>query len=399
MENVGIVCEYNPFHSGHKHQISLLREGGAKCIICVMSGNFTQRGEPAIADKYTRAKMAISEGADIVLELPFPYCSLSAEGFSRAGVYILSALGADTLSFGCECGSVSKLTHAAGIISGKEFQERFAELQKSVCGSTSAFFEAYKSVTGENADFSSNDILGISYIRAISELESNMTPHAILRTGNAYNDNILKSGYPSATAIRESLSSSGADKLENYIPSCALDCLECAIDNKDAPVFAQTMREHVLMFFRLNSPEEISMRATSLCSGSEIPDNGDGIVNRLCSIAKSAVDADDFYAQIYNSKHTDSRIRRVILYSLLGVSDGVKDMLPPYTLLLGATETGRNYLSKVRKNSNIPIITKPADIPESKIKLLTQRADSLYAQLMPRKISGDYFAKKSPFII
>ena len=113
MKTVGIVCEYNPFHNGHAHQIELLRQNGFELVVCAMSGNFTQRGELAIADKYTRAESAVRCGADIVVELPFPFSSFSAEGFSRAGVHILSSLGVDTLSFGSESADLTLLSRAA----------------------------------------------------------------------------------------------------------------------------------------------------------------------------------------------------------------------------------------------------------------------------------------------
>ena len=140
MKAVGIVCEYNPFHKGHEHQIRLLREKGAETVICAMSGNYTQRGELAVADKYTRAESALRCGADLVVELPFPYSSLSAEGFCRAGVHILSSLGCDTLCFGSECADETLLAKAAEVVSREDFVTAYAEVQKSA-GSAKAYFD------------------------------------------------------------------------------------------------------------------------------------------------------------------------------------------------------------------------------------------------------------------
>jgi predicted nucleotidyltransferase len=131
MKTVGIVCEYNPFHTGHARQIDILRKSGAEVIICAMSGNFSERGELTVADKYTRAEAAVRCGADIVVELSFPYSSLSAEGFCSAGVHILSSLGCDTLSFGSESSDVALLRRAADIVASPEFVSDYAEICKN----------------------------------------------------------------------------------------------------------------------------------------------------------------------------------------------------------------------------------------------------------------------------
>ena len=138
MKATGIICEYNPIHSGHIRQIEYAKSQGADVIVCVMSGNFTQRGEFAIADKYTRAKAAIKAGADVVFELPFPFSSMSAEFFARAGVYILSKLGVDTICFGHECDSIETLKKTADILANPDFIEKLN--QKNEQGNAKGFF-------------------------------------------------------------------------------------------------------------------------------------------------------------------------------------------------------------------------------------------------------------------
>ncbi len=401
MKIAGIVCEYNPFHNGHKYQIDTLRASGAECIVCVMSGNYVQRGEPAMLDKYTRAEMAIKCGADIVLELPFPYSCLSAEQFARAGVYILDAVGVDTLSFGSECGNIDKLAHAAKIISSEEFKGKFSLLQKSNSGSAAAFFEAYEQVSGQAADFKSNDLLGISYIRAINEFESKITPFVIKRVGGGYTDVSVDCAMPSAMAIRGLINNGEIDQkaLENIMPSKATEALAAAFASNTAPVTEDVLFPYIQSFFRLHSPDEIKSRATSLCCGDSILDDGDGICNRICGSAMQSKNAEEFYKNLFNSRYTDTRIKRVILYSLLGVSDVFRNSLPEYTTLLGANACGREYLSSIRKNAKINIVTKPSDAPDGLQTKLSHRADSLYTLLMPEVQKGDYFIKKSPFII
>ena len=401
MKNAGIVCEYNPFHNGHKYQIDTLRKSGAECIICVMSGNYTQRGEPAMFDKYTRAEAAIKCGADVVLELPFPYSSLSAEQFARAGVYILDAVGVDTLSFGSECGDTYKLSSAAKVISSAEFGERFSSLQKTVNGTTSAFFEAYEQVSGEKADFKSNDLLGISYIRAINEFESQMQPFVIKRIGGGYTDTAVDGSLPSAMAIRKLVSGGELDSntLEKIMPSKAAKALITSFENNISPVTESLIFPYIQSFFRLHSPEEIKSRAISLCGGDSILDDGDGICNRICASAMQSDSAENFYTSVFSSRYTDTRIKRVILYSLFGVSDIFRSSLPEYTTLLGASRRGCEYLSSIRKTAKINIVTKPSDAPECVLTQLSRRADSLYTLLMPKTQKSDFFIKKSPYII
>ncbi len=401
MKNVGIVCEYNPFHNGHKHQINTLRASGAECIICVMSGNYVQRGEPAMLDKYTRAEMAIKCGADVVLELPFPYCSLSAEQFARAGVHILDAVGADTLSFGSECGDINKLTQAAKIISSDAFKERFSQLQKGNNPSAAAFFDAYETVSGDKANFKSNDLLGISYIRAINEFGSQIKPFVIKRIGGGYTDATLEGSMPSAMAIRGLINDGefNLNTLEKIMPTEAAKAIISAFDSNIAPVTEASLFPYIQSFFRLHSPEEIKSRAISLCGGESILDDGDGICNRICASAMQSKTAEEFYKNLFNSRYTDTRIKRVILYSLFGVSDVFRSSLPEYTVLLGASRRGCEYLSSIRKTAKINIVTKPSDAPNCVQAQLSHRADSLYTLLMPQVQKSDYFIKKSPFII
>ncbi len=401
MKIAGIVCEYNPFHNGHKHQIDTLRKSGAECIVCVMSGNYVQRGEPAMLDKYTRAEMAVRCGADLVLELPFPYSSLSAEQFARAGVYILCSVGVDTLSFGSECGDVDKLTQAAEIISSEDFREKFSLLQKNGTPSASAFFDAYEQVSGQAADFKSNDLLGISYIRAINGFQSQIKPFVIKRLGGGYNDVSVDNAMPSAMAIRGLVNSGEINQkaLENIMPADAANTLLSAFESNTAPVTEAALFPYIQSFFRLHSTNEIKSRAISLCGGESILDDGDGICNRICAAAMQSKTAEEFYKNLFNSRYTDTRIKRVILYSLFGVSDVFRSSLPEYTTLLGASSCGREHLSSIRKNAKINIVTKPSDSPDGVQSELSRRADSLYTLLMPQAQKSDYFIKKSPFII
>lgn len=395
MKVSGVICEYNPLHNGHKYQLNKMRENGADCIICVMSGNFTQRGEPALIDKYARAKSAILCGADIVLELPVPFCCSSAEVFARAGVHILNGVGADEICFGSECGDERILSRCADALTSEKFTEKFKELQKNLNGSTSAFFKTIEQITGVCDTLGSNDLLGISYLSAMKNSGSEMKPFIIHRQGSNYNDDNLSGEFSSATAIRKILKDGNAtsDELLEFMPRESVDVIESARNNgyisdeKKFFAFAVT-------FFNICTPEQIK----NLAEG-DILDDGDGICERICTYARKCISCEEFYKNIYNSRYTDARINRVILYSLLGISSKLRGRLPQYTTLLGASRVGCEYLSETRKNRKIDVITKPADIPRGIDADISKKADSLYASVMKKTVSGDFFTKKSPFII
>ena len=403
MRTAGIICEYNPFHLGHKRQIDILREMGYECIVCIMSGNFTQRGELAIFDKYTRAQSAIAGGADIVFELPFPYSSFSAEGFARAGVQILSALGVDSICFGSECGDLDTLSNAADAILSPEFKEIYSELTRSGRGSAAAYFDAIATITKQSSSLLSNDILGISYIAAIKNLGLKLNVIPIKRDGAAYNDKSLhESVLPSASAIREKMKG-GAESLKSsfsgFIPDESLSVLEKAYNDGIGPVYTKNIDDKIISFFRLMSANEISSRAISRSMGGDaIAEDGCGICQRLCRSAKECKNFDEFLSASYTTKYTDARINRVILFSLLGVSDSVLNQRPEYTTLLAANQTGRAFLSEIRKTCEFPIVTKPADAPDSVQKVLSEAADSLYADASGQEKGLDFFIKAHPFM-
>lgn len=285
MKSVGIICEYNPFHNGHAAQIEILRGMGYERVVCVMSGNYTQRGELAIADKYTRSEAAIRGGADVVLELPYPYSSLSAEGFARAGVHILSSVGVDAICFGSESADLDLLTAASDAISSKEFVEKYSQSVKG--GSAKSFFSLLGEHIGRDCSILSNDILAIQYIAAIKSLAVKLDVVSIKREGAAYSKiELSQNELPSATAIRRKIAADGmfSNDLGAYMPSGALEAL-----SKATPVLRKNISREVVHFFRSMTPDEICARAISRSGGgSSVADDGCGIVDRLCNGARGA---------------------------------------------------------------------------------------------------------------
>lgn len=379
----GIVCEYNPFHNGHLHQINEIKKVTDEPIICVMSGNFTQRGEVAISDKYARAQMALEGGADLVVELPVPFCMASAEYFASASVNILARMGVDKLSFGSESANAEKMMKIAKIAASDEFKNECEALSREQ-GNAGAYFELLGKKSGEE-NILSNDILGIEYAKAILKNGYKMQVFPIKREGNAYRDNELNYGkLPSASAIRETISNGNFDDIAAFIPTSTFEILR---ENELADVkYAQY---GIILALRMMNAERIDVAISDK-----------GLINRILATAHECTSFNEFEEKLQTKKYTKSAIRRAILYILLDVKQSDLENTPSYTILLGASEKGREYLAKIRKNEDaIKVITKPADAEGCSQFELSKKADALYSMCFENKKASGFYIKKSPIIL
>lgn len=380
MTSFGIICEFNPLHNGHKRLIEAAKENGADCVVCVMSGNAVQRGELAAVDKYDRAKAAILCGADLVVELPYPWCAASAEFFAQAGVEILSHFCRNII-FGSESGDVALLQSAARTAGSDMFKEEYKRRIDSGEGAAAAYFSMLNQVG--NSQLSSNDLLGIEYIRAAMEKELPVEFYTIKREGAAYNQDVLDEEIcPSATAIRNAWRE-GKDA-SPYMPQEVVEIFENA-DITDISRISNAL----LMYFRLAEEKDFS----------NIAETDGGIVNRIIQAAKEAVDEKDFFDKIRTKRYTDAKLRRAILFCLTGVTKGLLKASPAYITMLGASQTGRELLSSVRKNEGINIVTKSADSPrDSEQFAVGEKLEAIFT-LAGAKVRdvGDSYRKK-PFI-
>lgn len=379
----GIICEYNPFHNGHLHQINKIKEMSSEPIVCVMSGNFTQRGEVAICDKYARAQMAISCGADLVVELPIPFCISSAEYFARAGIDILYSLGVDKLCFGSESGDKKKILEIASVASSLEFRDACAAASKEM-DVTGTYFDILSQMSGHN-DIRSNDILGVEYAKAIITRGYAIEIYPIVRDGAAYLENSLSDGEnPSASAVRSCIESHGIEGVKDHIPRPALKILKsCEISN------LKYANDSWLLPLRLYRKDGLDLAISDI-----------GLMNRIISTAEQSTSYAEFESAIQTKKYTSSTLRRTILYMLLGICKTDLDAKVEYTTLLGATLRGRELLAKIRNKENvIPVVTKPSSAPECRQRELDRRADALYTMCFESKKSAGVFVKKNPYIV
>lgn len=376
MALIGVVCEYNPFHNGHEYH---LRESRERCgdagVICVMSGDFVQRGEPAIYSKFARAEAACFCGADVVFELPLPWSLASAEGFARGAAGLLAALGADTLSFGTEAEDPGDLDLLArrllepetlDLIREKQAQDAtlsFAAARQAalteICGSTARLLEG------------PNNILAVEYLKAIYTQKLELKPLAVRRLGSAH-DGEGEGRNRSASELRSLLRSGGS--AAEYMPAVA-----AAVFERDADMGRGIPSREVLETALLSR-----LRTLDASACAALPDASDGLGERLLAAAAEEPTMDAVLAAVKNKRLAMSRVRRASLCAALGVESGMAGGVPPYARLLALTARGREILSGIKETSGVPIITKPATVRELggeclKIFSLGAAAHDLYA--------------------
>lgn len=401
MPFVAIICEYNPFHNGHEYQIKKIREefGKDTTIIAIMSGNYTQRGETAILDKLTRAECAVECGANLVLELPFPYSVSSAELFAGAAVHIADSLGViDYLSFGSECGSIEELTSYAENCLSKEYSEllskNIASDELSSLGYAKICEATYKELYGENTVAQRpNNILALEYIKALIKSGSNIKPHTIKRVGADFDEESITEGsIQSASAIRQSVLSGDISALE-HIPNAAKPIILNSIAGGQFPCDMERLAVAVISNLRLNP-------ADASCN---IHDVSGGLYNRLRSASFKANTIKELVSLTETKKYTNARIYRAIWYSYLGVTSSDVKKAPEYTQLLAMDKQGRACLKEIGKRSSIPVLTKPSRLSVlsdkgRRQKALSDRADSVFQLTKPEPPSGNFSLTFTPFV-
>ena len=370
MKVIGIVAEYNPFHSGHAYQIqqtkALLGENCA--IIVIMSGNWVQSAYPALMDKWLRSQIALSHGADLVFELPTPWAISSAEEFARGSIALLHATGiVDILSFGSECGQIASLLKVAHCLNSTDYQEQIAQQVKGGSSFAHCRQKVVEHLLGQPFSHileTPNNTLGIEYLRALSHLNSTITPITIQRMGAEHNSIVTQpSQHLSATQIRKHILEQNLEPILPFLSSTAQTILSTA---------PQITKHSLFLFERLMLA---SLRTMSLDDWSLLPDSGvsEGLPNRLYSAAHAARSLDEFYTMVKTKRYAHSRLRRLALWGFLGLTKQHRLPSPSYLRVLGFNAQGQALLSQMKKTATLPIVTKPAHM-----KTLSPVAQSLF---------------------
>ena len=405
MKAVGLVTEYNPFHNGHLYHLNKAMElTGADISVAVMSGDFVQRGEPAVLDKYTRASMALNSGVNLVIELPVNYAVSSAESFAAGALKVLDYIKADSIAFGSESGDIEGLSKLAHILCDNE-DTLYKEISKYTANGIS-YAAARQKVVEKLTDkdtaallTSSNNILAVEYLKAIIKNNYAIKPYTVQRQGDSYNDTDIRSEYASATALRENLK---ADNISEYIPVKAglilssntnyiypdditevlftrlLDILFAS--NYDKNVFIENVMQYPDVSKEIAGrlyKSAMDMITRTVPQGAESKDNGMFSFGSLCEHIKT-------------KEVPLSRIKRALVRITLGLDKKHMEKYAnePYIRVLGFDKKGQEYLSYIRKNVEVPLITKTADYKE--ILLDDIHAANIYNMI----VAGKYGVKE-----
>ncbi|MBQ2862824.1 MAG: nucleotidyltransferase family protein [Clostridia bacterium] len=353
MHTAAVICEFDPLHRGHRHLLDEARRAGAERIVCVMSGDFTQRGEPAALSSHTRAEMALAAGADLVLELPFPYSCGSAEFFAHGAMSVIAGLGGvDTLVFGCESGDARALCEAAARTMSAEFANEYENMSKehTSLGTAAVVESVYARLYSSTEIFrGANNVLAIEYIKAAHRLGLSLSYHAVSRRGAGHGEMREVEGYVSASFLRKKMHGSPRE-IEAYLPA---ECREAAMRELSAmrsPARLENIESAILCHYRLGQADG----GTAESAG--------GLGRRL---ERAALCSDDYASLIENAKtkkYTDARLRRAIVYSLCGVQESDLKANVSYTTLLGAGERGRALLGERKKTRTLAIVSSPREL-------------------------------------
>ena len=403
MKITGIITEYNPFHNGHLfHLNSIKNQLESDAVVCVMSGNFVQRGLPAVLDKWSRAKMAILNGVDLVIELPSVYAVSSAEFFSFGAVSILNSTGViNNICFGSESGNINTLNSIAHILvnESSEFKEQLrANLKEGLSfpkAREKALYDLLKN--DKNAEdiisyiTSPNNILGIEYCKSLKVLNSSIKPCTIKRTGSGYNDSKALTSLASATSIRNLIKEDGYEKCISLMPEASYNVLEQSLSAGIQIPDVEDMFKYIK--YKLLSDSSLISR---------IPDISEGLDYKILNEIRKASSYNELLFNIKSKRYTLTRVSRILCQIYLGFENydimSLRKTSPQYIRVLGFNETGQKILKMIKEKSNCTLITK---MPKNDIDPMLQmdiNSTNLYSLLTNSIEYGSDYLKK-PVIV
>ena len=358
MKSIGIICEYNPFHNGHIYHINKIKEMFPdSIIILVMSGNFTQRADASIINKWNKTKIALNHNIDLVIELPFSFTNESADIFAFGACSILNYLNVDYLVFGSESNDIDFINKIVDIQDNKNYQKKVKDLLNSGVNYPTALSKALKDFNIK-LNNNSNDLLGISYVKALKNLNSNIVPITIKRTNN-YNEKTLTKYITSATSIRENINKK---TIKKYVPKDTYKYL------KKKKYFI----ENYFPFLKYKIMSEINEL-------DKYNDIEEGIQNRIKKVIYNSNSYDELIMNIKSKRYTYSKIKRLLLNILVGFTkdDKKNNEKIKYIRVLGFNIKGKKYLNKIKKECPVPIYTNFNKDLEYELKITSIYDESL----------------------
>ena len=343
MKSVGIIAEYNPFHNGHLYHLKEIKKMFPDyTIILVMSGNFMQRGETSVINKYTKTKIALDNNIDLVIELPFNFATQSADIFAKGSLQILNKLKVDYLVFGSETNDIQKLKSFAHIqLNNTQYDDQVKKYLNEGVNYPTALSKTLKEMTGKEID-TPNDILGLSYVREIIQNNYNIEPICIKRTSD-YHDINANDSIISASNIRNKLKKKLSVK--NYVPKSAYKYL-----NNDLS-FIDNYYDH-LKYSIIENIDNLNLFLTV----------DEGIDNRIKKYIYTSKNYDELIKNIKTKRYTYNKISRMLCHILTGYKKSDKKEDVEYIRILGMNKKGQNYVNKIKKDIDVPLITKFTDL-------------------------------------
>lgn len=337
-----VICEYNPFHNGHKYQLDKIKEISANPITAVMSGSFTQRGDIAVTDKFTRAETAVKNGADLVIELPTVYACSSAQNFAAEGVSIARSLGCcENLFFSTEESEPELLIRAAELFEDKKFNSLVKSAMDDGMYYPKAVEYAFRETAPELAEVVTkpNNILALEYLKSLKG--TGIEPIIIKREGVSHDSGDIKDGFSSASNIRK-LILNGRD-YGDLVPENS--------PKINHPADIKNLEKAILYKLRTMSVDELE----------NLPDVSEGLQNRIYSSIRNYNSLEEIIGNIKTKRYTHARLRRIIISALLNITkDDLKEPVP-YLRVLAFNERGAELLGEIKKSGTLPIITNVAD--------------------------------------
>jgi len=372
----GIIAEYNPFHSGHAYHLQQTRAAiEADAVIVVMSGFFTQRGIPALIQPWQRAKAALQQGADLVLQLPVVYSCANADRFAAGGVSLFSQLpGITHLSFGCEAKNPADLVELSHILVQGTITTAAKQLQSLGNNHAKTQMLAIESLP-QYAPLASlmqqpNNTLALAYLQAIDRQHSHLIPLPVQRQGAGYLDSTLQP-MASATAIRKTMAEGNSAILKDYLPNCSFEILQEELAAGQVIYSLRAFEQAILTLLRSARKEDLA----------QLPEVSEGLENRFYA-NRCTNSLDDFMMQVKTKRYTYSRLQRSLCHLLLQISkkdEALYEGPAQYASVLGYNSTGQALLHQWRNNTQIPLITQPQ---KQMRELSAEAADMLQYDLL-----------------
>ena len=357
---LGIIAEYNPFHNGHMYHLQKAKEqSGAQYCICVMSGNFVQRGNTSIVNKWKKAEMALFNGVDLVIELPTIYSVASAEGFSLGAIKLLNNLKiVDAISFGTETSDFAALNNISSIVNEEPMKYKSilnSELKKGL-SFPKARENALMLYLNDNKRYDNilntpNNILAIEYLKALKKIKSTIQPIPVKREKVYYNDNVIVDEFASATAIRKLLKNEEFSEIRKVVPKSTYQILKKETELGNVVLDLSRYEKEIIYNLRRMTVSEIA----------ELPDVNEGLEHSLKNAANYSNDITNLINIVKTKRYTVTRIQRILICALLGITKrdvGMAKKTEPYIRVLGFNEKGKELISRINKqNPKATVIT------------------------------------------